>query len=47
MEEVEAMWMEMVVFEIDLTNNWMDRHGFDRCEVVDIRLQTQDVLEVG
>ena len=32
MDEVESIWMEMVVFEIDLMNNWIDRHGFDRHE---------------
>ena len=32
MDEVESMWMEMVVFRTDLMNNWTDRDS-DRCDV--------------
>ena len=38
MDEVESMWMEMVVFRIDLMNSWMfrdmqDVSGFDWVEL--------------
>ena len=46
MDEVESMWMEMVVFRIDLTNNWMDVHGFDRADD-DIILLARNALEDG
>ena len=42
MDEVEAMWMEMVVFRIDLMNNWTERHGLDRYDVDDITLLTHE-----
>ena len=45
MDEVESMWMEMVVFRIDLMNNWTDLHWYDRCEVNDIGIQTHEAYE--
>ena len=42
MDEVESMWTEMAVFEIDLMISWIDRHGFDRQEVNGIILQVHD-----
>ena len=38
MDEFESMWMEMVVFRIDLMNNWVDRDGSSKCEVDGVRL---------
>ena len=42
MDETESMWVEVVVFRIDLTNNWMDVHGFDRAEVDGIEILVHD-----
>ena len=47
MVEVESMWMEMVVFRIDLMNNWIDRYGSDRCEVDGSILLVQEISEAG
>ena len=47
MDEVEEMWMEMVVLRIDLMNSWCDLHRSDRCEVDDIGIQTHEALEGG
>ena len=47
MDEVESMWMDMVVFRIDLTNNWINRHGSDRHEVDDIILLVNDASKEG
>ena len=38
MDEVGSMWMEMVVFRIDLMNSWTDLDRYDGCEVDGIRL---------
>ena len=45
MDEVESMWIEMVVFRIDLMNSWMDRGNSDSCEVVGIVLLAQEIVE--
>ena len=45
MDEVELIWMEMVVFRIDLMNSWTDRHGSDRCEVDSIGLMAHEAPE--
>ena len=42
MDEVESMWMGMVVFRIDLMNNWIDRGCSDRGDVNGIISLTQD-----
>ena len=47
MDEFESMWMEVVVFRIDLMNNCVDRYGWDRCEVDGVRLLAHNVLEEG
>ena len=47
MDEVESMWMEMVVLRIDLMNSWMDRHGFSSCDVDGIILLAHDAKEAG
>ena len=47
MDEVESMWMEMVVFRIDLMSCWMYRHCSDKCEVDGIFLLAHDVLIDG
>ena len=47
MDEVESMWMEMVVFRIDLMNNWTDRHGSDKCEVNGAILLENERTEEG
>ena len=47
MEEVESMWMEMVVFRIDMMNNWTDRHGGDRCEDNGDKSQTHEATDEG
>ena len=47
MDEVESMWMEMVVFRIDLMNSWMDVQCSDRCAVDGIGMLAHDVLEEG
>ena len=47
MDEVESMWMEMVVFRIDLMNSWSDRHGSDSREVDGARLQAHGAMEEG
>ena len=47
MDEVKSMWMEMVVFRIDLMNKWMGWNGSDICEVDGAILLEQEALEVG
>ena len=47
MDEVESMWMEMVVFRIDLMNSWMDRDSADRYEVDGIILLGHEISEEG
>ena len=47
MDEVKAMWMEMVVFRIDWMNNWTDRHWFDLYEVDGSILLAHETLAVG
>ena len=47
MDEVESMWMEVVVFRIDLMNNWTNRYGSDRGEVDGLILLAQEELEDG
>ena len=47
MDEVESMWVEMVVFRIDLMNSWTDRRSFDGYGVDGIRLLTHEALEEG
>ena len=44
MDEVESMWMEVVVFETDLMNNWMDVHCSERHEVDGNRLLAHEEL---
>ena len=46
MDEVESMWMEMVVLRIDLMNNWIDC-GSDGCEVDVSTILVQEALENG
>ena len=45
MDEVDSMWMDMVVFRIDLMNNWMYRHGSDRYEMDGITLLAYEAAE--
>ena len=47
MDEVESMWMEMVVFRIDLMKSWMDRDNSDKCEVDGIIIEVHEVSYVG
>ena len=47
MDEVESMWMEVVVFRIDLMNNWIDRGGSDRYEVDDMIILAHEASEFG
>ena len=47
MDDVVSKWMEMVVFRIDLMNNWMDRDGSDRCEVNGTILLAHEAYEEG
>ena len=47
MDEVESMWMEMVVLEIDLMNIWIDVYGFDICEADDIMLLAYESCKEG
>ena len=42
MDEIESIWMDMVVFRIDLMNNWIVRHRSNRYEVDGIGLQAQE-----
>ena len=42
MDEVGSMWMEMVVFRIDLMNSWIGWHGCNRCDVDGIELPAYD-----
>ena len=46
-DEVESMWMEMVVSRIDLMNNWVDRGSSDRCEAISVRLLAHEISEEG
>ena len=46
-DEVESMWMEVVMFRIDLMKSWMNRHGFVKFDVDGIRLLAQYALEEG
>ena len=45
MDEFESMWMEMVVFRIDLMNSLVDRHCFDKCEVDGVIILERDASE--
>ena len=47
MDEFESMWMEVVVSPIDLMNNWIDWHGYDRCDVDGIRLLEHEAPKEG
>ena len=47
MDDVDSMRMEMVVFRIDLMNNWTDRHGVDRYKVDEIILLVYEAPKEG